>query len=106
MTTPPTPPVNDAATPPAGDIYLDVDGVVSVMADLGFGRPTKAQVIGWFDRKQIPWFKGLDGRRYISKKTLIDFFRRRQANAVKEMTTPTAPVIPTPRKRGRPPKAR
>lgn len=91
MTTPTT---NAPPTPATGDVFLDFSGVVDAVAELGFDRPTLVQVRGWADRKVLPFFKGLDGRRYISRRALVDAFRKMQADAI-------APS-PTSVRRGRP----
>ncbi|HYD65731.1 hypothetical protein [Azospirillum sp.] len=96
-------------TAPAGDVYLDFEGVRDAVAELGFPKPERVTVVGWADRKVLPFFKGLDGVRYISKRTIVEFFRKRQEEAVwKKLARearPAAGIAPQ-RRRGRPPKCR
>lgn len=95
------------ATPPAAkpldDVYLDYEGVRDAVAELGFPKPDLVTVVGWRDRKTLPFFKGLDGKCYIAKRTLIDVFRKRQDAAAQKVMGGSRddPGKATPR-RGRP----
>ncbi len=79
-----------ANTPPPrpidlADAYLDYAGVAQTLEDLGFSRPSVKAVKAMADKKKLPFFIHLDGRRYISRQKLIDGVKQMQAAAESEI---------------------
>ena len=62
--------------------FLDIKAAAGAITDLGIPA-TERQVREWFDRGELPFFKGPDGRRYIARNVLIAEFLNRQRHAIK-----------------------
>jgi hypothetical protein len=72
-------------TNPLEDTYLDFYETAKELTRLGFGEVSFRQVRRMADHHKLPFFRGMDGRRYIARSVLHAELRKRQ-DAVKEDT--------------------
>lgn len=66
------------AIPPLEDTYLDFYGCSAELERLGFGKVSFRQVRRMADQNKLPFFRGMDGRRYIARSVLHECMRLRQ----------------------------
>lgn len=71
---------------PLEDVYLDFYACADELQRMGFGPFSYRQVRRMADKGRLPFFKAMDGRRYISKSCLHETMRQRQNEARKEKT--------------------
>lgn len=81
------------------DRYLDFSGASKKLAELGITRPDGSPlpvhtVRTWADRGRLPFFAGPNGKRLISEGTIVEFFRKLQAEA----EAAAGPAEPAPRR--------
>lgn len=70
--------------PPLEEVYLDFYATSAELEKLGFGKVTYRQVRRMADQGKLPFFRGMDGRRYIGRSVLHAAMRQRQDEAAKE----------------------
>ena len=61
--------------------FLDIKKAAEAVTEFGIPA-TERQVREWFDRGELHFFKGPDGRRYIAKNVLLAEFLGRQRRAI------------------------